>query len=229
MTINELATRAGVTPRTIRYYVEQGLLPAPERGRPAEYTEDHVQRLDLIRRLKEQYLPLEEIRAMLGHLDRKEIEQVLAPAAPPAAAARRRTSAVDYIADVLGRGATREQLKERIPPRPLPPVAAPAPAGMMPGAPLPDWAPPAPLPPAPAVMPPPAPAPVGPPRIFAPPQYLPATEAAPTTWQRVPLAPGVELHYIMSGDARTNELVDRLVEAAGRILAEMPEKHGEEI
>ena len=228
MTINELATRAGVTPRTIRYYVEQGLLPAPERGRPAEYTEDHVQRLDLIRRLKEQYLPLEEIRAMLGRLDRKEIEQVLAPAAPPAAAARRRTSAVDYIADVLGRGATREQLKERIPPRPLPPVAAPAPAaGMMPGAPPPDWAPPAPLPPAPAVMPPAAPS--GPPsQLFAPP-YLPATEAAATTWQRVPLAPGVELHYLMSDDARTNELVDRLVETAGRILAEMPENNGEEI
>jgi DNA-binding transcriptional MerR regulator len=224
MTINELATRAGVTPRTIRYYVEQGLLPAPERGRPAEYTEDHVQRLDLIRRLKEQYLPLEEIRAMLGRLDRQEIAQVLAPSAPQAVAARRRTSAVDYIADVLGRGATREHLKERTLPRAWPPVAAPA-AGMMPGASPPDWAPPA-----PAVMPPAAPPPGGPPpQTFAPPQYLPATEAAPTTWQRVPLAPGVELHSIMSGDARTNELVDRLVEAAGRILAEMPEKHGEEI
>jgi hypothetical protein len=33
----------------------------------------------------------------------------------------------------------------------------------------------------------------------------------------------------MSGDARTNELVDRLVEAAGRILAAMPESNGEEI
>ena len=63
---------------------------------------------------------------------------------------------------------------------------------------------------------------------------MPATETAPaggvpTTWQRVPLAPGVELHYIMSGDARTNELVDRLAEAAGRILAAMPENNGEAI
>lgn len=213
MTINELATRAGVTTRTIRYYVEQGLLPAPERGRPAEYTEDHVQRLDLIRRLKEQYLPLEEIRAMLQRLDRKEIEQVLAPA-PPVAAARARTSAVDYIADVLGRGATREKLKMQ-----LPPVMAPPPASLPP-----DWAPPAPVPPAPVTVPPAPPL-----QTLAPPQYLPATESAPTTWQRVPLAPGVELHYLMSGDARTNELVDRLVEAAGRILAEMPENNGEEL
>ncbi|HEX6608336.1 MAG TPA: MerR family transcriptional regulator [Chloroflexia bacterium] len=219
MTINELATRAGVTTRTIRYYVEQGLLPAPERGRPAEYTEDHVQRLDLIRRLKDQYLPLEEIRAMLERLDRKEIEQVLAPA-PPVAAARARTSAVDYIADVLGRGATREKLKTQPPPRPLPPGMAPPPASLPP-----DWAPPVPLPPAPAAVPPPAPAP----QTLAPPQYLPAIEPAPTTWQRVPLAPGVELHYLMSGDARTNELVDRLVEAAGRILAEMPESNGEKL
>jgi DNA-binding transcriptional MerR regulator len=220
MTINELATRTGVTTRTIRYYVEQGLLPAPERGRPAEYTEDHVQRLDLIRRLKEQYLPLEEIRAMLERLDRKEIEQVLAPASP-VAAARARTSAMDYIAEVLGRGATREKLKTQ-PPRPLPPVMAPPPAGMPPGAP-PDWAPPAPLPPASKETPAP------PPQTLAPPQYLPATEPAPTTWQRVPLAPGVELHYLMRGDARTNELVDRLIEAAGHILAAMPENKGEEI
>ena len=63
---------------------------------------------------------------MVDRLDRQEIEQVLAPAAPQAVSARRRASAVDYIADVLGRGATREQLKERTLPRPLPPRAAPA-------------------------------------------------------------------------------------------------------
>ena len=62
MTIQELADRAEVTTRTIRYYVEQGVLPPPERGRPAEYTEEHVARLALVKRLKEQYLPLEEIR-----------------------------------------------------------------------------------------------------------------------------------------------------------------------
>ena len=30
MTIQELANEANVTPRTIRYYVEQGILPAPQ-------------------------------------------------------------------------------------------------------------------------------------------------------------------------------------------------------
>src|SRR5438552_13620567 len=97
MTINELAMQAGVTTRTIRYYVEQGVLPPPERGRPAEYTEEHVQRLALIRRLKEQYLPLEEIRDMLHRLSREQVEAFLAehtpqeaeqtPARPPDSAA----------------------------------------------------------------------------------------------------------------------------------------------
>ena len=53
MTINELANQANVTVRTIRYYVEQELLPPPAPGYPAEYSEDHLRRLALIRRLKD--------------------------------------------------------------------------------------------------------------------------------------------------------------------------------
>src|SRR5436190_22249824 len=74
MTIQELADRAEVTTRTIRYYVEEGVLPPPERGRPAEYTDEHVRRLDLIRRLKEQYLPLEAIRAPMQRLTLAQVE-----------------------------------------------------------------------------------------------------------------------------------------------------------
>ncbi len=82
MTIQELADRAEVTTRTIRYYVEQGVLPPPERGRPAEYTEEHVERLALIKRLKEQYLPLEEIRDTLQHLSLAEVEQLVEQYSP---------------------------------------------------------------------------------------------------------------------------------------------------
>src|SRR5437588_9187384 len=110
MTISELADEAGVTPRTIRYYVEQGLLPEPERGRPAEYTEQHLRRLDLIRRLKEQYLPLEEIRNVMQRLSLEEVESFIAHPAQPAkkTGSGLLSSAADYINDVLGRGAVRE-------------------------------------------------------------------------------------------------------------------------
>ena len=62
--ITDLASLAGVTPRTIRYYVSVGLIPAPEQaGRAARYGEDHLRRIRLIRRLQEQHLPLAEIRS----------------------------------------------------------------------------------------------------------------------------------------------------------------------
>ena len=42
-TIGELAERAGVTPRTIRYYTAEGLLPRPDtRGQYARYRADQL-------------------------------------------------------------------------------------------------------------------------------------------------------------------------------------------
>ena len=82
MTIGELAERAGVTTRTIRDYVEQDLLPPPDRGRPAEYTDEHIRRLELIRRLKDQYLPLEEIRDTMQQLTLEQVDELLAQHGP---------------------------------------------------------------------------------------------------------------------------------------------------
>src|SRR5688572_3160786 len=65
--IGELADRAGTTVRTIRYYVAEGLLPAPAGSGPrSEYTDDHLARLGAIRALKARYLPLAEIRRRLA-------------------------------------------------------------------------------------------------------------------------------------------------------------------
>ena len=73
-TIGQLAATAGVTPRTIRYYTAEGLLPAPvRRGSYAHYDQEHLLRLQLIARLKAAYLPLGEIRV---RLDRLTLEQV---------------------------------------------------------------------------------------------------------------------------------------------------------
>ena len=64
--LTELADRAGVSIRTIRYYIQQGLLPKPEaRGPGAHYTEEHLDRLLLVKRLQREHLPLAEIRRVL--------------------------------------------------------------------------------------------------------------------------------------------------------------------
>ena len=67
--IGELADEAGVSTRTIRYYVSEGLLPPPVGSGPnSRYTEAHRDRLAIIGRLKAQYLPLKEIRRrLIGH------------------------------------------------------------------------------------------------------------------------------------------------------------------
>ncbi|NJN14816.1 MAG: MerR family transcriptional regulator [Oscillochloris sp.] len=65
-TIGELAELAGVTPRTIRYYTGEGLLPQPDtQGRYARYGKPHLERLRMIAELKAEYLPLRVIRERL--------------------------------------------------------------------------------------------------------------------------------------------------------------------
>ena len=204
MTIQELANQAGVTTRTIRYYVDQGVLPPPDRGRPAEYTDEHVRRLDLIRRLKEQYLPLEEIRDTMQRLTLEQVEELVAQHETTQRQAKHPPeldapdSAVDYIAGILRNTANREQLKRQAPPpvytTPLPPqpqpVAPPAPF-QPPTTPLPG-SPPLPMP-APGA--PPAPGtpvlpggPVPPPP--APPDWQPAPPTLPGRGRQVtPIVP----------------------------------------
>jgi DNA-binding transcriptional MerR regulator len=67
--ISELAERTGVSTRTIRYYIEEGLLPQPEvQGKYAVFNEDYLIRLNLIKYLKDSYLPLKEIKRQLDSL-----------------------------------------------------------------------------------------------------------------------------------------------------------------
>ncbi len=65
--IGEIAREAGVTRRTIRYYVELGLLPPPESScRGASYGPEHRSRLEAIKSLQEARLSLDEIRDHLA-------------------------------------------------------------------------------------------------------------------------------------------------------------------
>jgi DNA-binding transcriptional MerR regulator len=82
--LEELAQAAGVSPRTVRYYVQRGLLPAPQfRGRDTAYDEDHLIRLKAIRRLQERFLPLDAIQAELARLGAKELEALAGGQEPP--------------------------------------------------------------------------------------------------------------------------------------------------
>jgi DNA-binding transcriptional MerR regulator len=59
LSIDQLATLGGVTRRTVRFYVQKGLLPGPiGAGRGATYTADHLQRLIRIRDLQAAGVPL---------------------------------------------------------------------------------------------------------------------------------------------------------------------------
>jgi DNA-binding transcriptional MerR regulator len=77
-TIGELARAENVTTRTVRYYVAEGLLPAPDSvGRAATYSDEHLVRLKLIKILKDEYLPLHEIRMLLSGLDYQAVMELL--------------------------------------------------------------------------------------------------------------------------------------------------------
>jgi DNA-binding transcriptional MerR regulator len=66
--IGEAAERGGVTPRTIRYYEELGLLPKCDRtqGKHRLYTDEDVERLQELTRLRDLLgLSLDELRSMV--------------------------------------------------------------------------------------------------------------------------------------------------------------------
>ncbi|MGK5557354.1 MerR family transcriptional regulator [Actinomadura kijaniata] len=82
MTVDELAARAGITVRTVRFYAGKGLLPPPRlRGRTGLYGPGHLARLELVRELQALGLTLAAIEK---HLER------IPPDAPPEDLALRR-------------------------------------------------------------------------------------------------------------------------------------------
>ena len=169
--IHELAERAGTTVRTIRYYTAEGLLPPPfTDGKYAVYTVNHLNRLELIRRLKEAYLPLREIRQILLSLSNEEVVQRLAeePPAPPAAQPAPGADALQYISHLMKEPGPIHINAMRILPEP-----------------------------------PPAPRPAEPPG---------------ETWQRLHLAPVVELHLRAPMDAANRARLEQLIAFARKLF-----------
>lgn len=64
--IESLADLAGLTKRTIRYYIELGLLTPPIGScRGSYYTQSHLNRLEQIKRLSSQGVPLTQMKAIM--------------------------------------------------------------------------------------------------------------------------------------------------------------------
>jgi DNA-binding transcriptional MerR regulator len=190
--LNELTDATGVTSRTIRFYIAEGLLPPPQGAGPAAvYTSAHRDRLRLIGILKDQYFPLREIRRRLATMTdaqvraelqaQQQVEEIAMPAAPasapPAASAGvPGNSAADYLDSVLNRDAG------PVPPRPVAPPA---------------YFPPAPKPVTPA----------------------PSPAATREQWERIVLADGIELH-VREDRRQERILLEALIRQARKLLGE---------
>jgi len=194
LSIADLAERAGTTRRTIRYYVAEGLLPAPGgRGQRRVYTVEHLIRLQAILRLKETYLPLSEIRRRLEGVSIAQLQEIVSQSHDVAERDR-----IVHIASLLTD----------------PSVSRQEPVGFLSGGPTTEeeggpslW--PRPFAANPASRPD-APAVTRAPEVGAPREDV---------WHRVALAPGVELHYQLSGDRRRDEAIAHLIRAAASMLA----------
>ena len=67
LSIDQLATLTGLTARTVRYYIQQGLVSRPEGAkRGAYYEQRHIEQLLLIRRWTDAGLSLDRVRELIG-------------------------------------------------------------------------------------------------------------------------------------------------------------------
>jgi DNA-binding transcriptional MerR regulator len=84
-TMADLEAQTGVSARTIRFYITQGLLPAARgRGVGATYGPGHLLRLKAIALLKAEHLPLDQIRTRLeGMRDADLVAMLEVKTAPP--------------------------------------------------------------------------------------------------------------------------------------------------
>jgi DNA-binding transcriptional MerR regulator len=107
LTIGQLSERSGVTRRTIRYYIEIGLLPPPSgTGKVATYGQEHLERLELIKALQAYRLSLEEIRDRLAGKAEgpRQMAIRMADAAALPSPPYEPSSASEYIARLRERG-----------------------------------------------------------------------------------------------------------------------------
>jgi Ca-activated chloride channel family protein len=75
--LEDLARRAGVSPRTVRYYVQRGLVPAPAfRGPDTAYGEEQLAALLAVKKLQEEFWPLEAIASTIAGRSIEELHRI---------------------------------------------------------------------------------------------------------------------------------------------------------
>ena len=92
--IGDLATLGGVSRRTVRYYVQEGLIPAPlGLGRGNHYTAEHLEQLLRVKAMQEAGRTLDEVRRAVGAAARQrpggQPDEETADSAPPRSLWRR--------------------------------------------------------------------------------------------------------------------------------------------
>lgn len=108
--LKELSELSGTSVRTIRYYIQERLVPRPHgRGPKAAYGDEHLDRLLLIRNLQDGGETLEQIRDLLAVMDESDVQSSLADLArerhrPPAPADS--SEALEYIRTARASGLT---------------------------------------------------------------------------------------------------------------------------
>ena len=76
--VSELALKAGVTKRTIHYYISKGLLLPPEgSGVNSIYTDEHLNRILLIKKLQAEFMPLNKIRDYILENPNEKVENAI--------------------------------------------------------------------------------------------------------------------------------------------------------
>jgi len=102
--VGDLADLGGVSRRTVRYYVQEGLLPAPHGvGRGNHYGPEHLEQLLKVKSLQESGRTLDEIRRALNPRSRtREEAEVHAVAVPERSVWRRITLAPGVELNVSG-------------------------------------------------------------------------------------------------------------------------------
>ena len=212
--IGDLAGLAGSTPRTIRYYVAQGLLPPPDGvGAGAHYTDAHLARLRLIRRLQRQHQPLSEIRLRVASLADAEIAALVADdaedEAPP-------DSALEYLRTILA-GQPGFQVAEAPAGYAELPARTAAPARLRRVVESPRWIrmPGDAMPAMPAML-----AMSAMPDVAPEPEPEPATGEQRSQWDRIALTPNIEIHVRRPLGRLENKRVERLITIARQLLRE---------
>ena len=204
LTLEDLAQHSCLPVRTLRYYIQEGLLPGPDtRGKYASYSQEHLDNLTLIMRLKDLHLPLKEIRHLLENASPEDISQLIsyqdalnAPSlpyktAPSDKAAQAKTapsawetetpaSALDYIYSLTQAHETVQSLRE-------------------------------------------------PTQIFA--SKTPSTrneeqryQTKPESWQRIQLDDGIELHLRAPHGVQSQAKIDKLIKYAQSLFKESTNK-----